>query len=197
TSSSPTETSANGSSNGDSKISSGVIAGIVIACLVLVVIAVVTFMFWRRHRQKTLYAGKGDDYSEFPEFNPSVSNNGLPGDTSAAGTPAGYPHYYYSDKDLEPAAGGVVVVPVHYPADGVVHITAADHHPALYAATTAAGEPVYYAPVDPNVHYAQVDPNTRYAQVDPNTHYADDDPNAHYAADTGVPPSQQAPRNRQ
>ncbi|KAJ2765081.1 hypothetical protein GGI18_006292, partial [Coemansia linderi] len=66
------------SNDGGKSLSSGAIAGIVIGALILAVGAVLGLLFWRRHKQKSQYAQK-IDYAEFPEFNPSASNNGLGG----------------------------------------------------------------------------------------------------------------------
>ncbi|KAJ2746884.1 hypothetical protein GGI20_000963 [Coemansia sp. BCRC 34301] len=87
-------------SSNSKSLSSGAIAGIVVGALILAIGAILGLLFWRRHKQKTQYAQK-IDYAEFPEFNPSTSNNGLPyrPPPPPTGPPAlGTNMPYYSDK---------------------------------------------------------------------------------------------------
>ncbi|KAJ2258526.1 hypothetical protein GGI13_000591 [Coemansia sp. RSA 455] len=103
TSDTKTKDSSEGSNS--KSLSSGAIAGIVIGALILAVGGVLGLLFWRRHKQKSQYAQK-IDYAEFPEFNPSTSNNGL------NNRPPVVTHMpYYSDKS-NVAVGGTGSGPV-------------------------------------------------------------------------------------
>ncbi|KAJ2007411.1 hypothetical protein H4R26_000791 [Coemansia thaxteri] len=103
----PTTSSGGGDSKQPDKntnsLSSGAIAGIAVGALILVAGGILGFLFWRRHKQKTQYAQK-IDYAEFPEFNPSTSNNGLTSHHQPAAT-IGQHMPYYSDKSNVGAPG--------------------------------------------------------------------------------------------